>query len=431
MRTHLSKEGADTEEEKVCRHFSRYSASHTRRDSLRTSRCELWTSGIWEGKATEKSRRTTDGSSHDVEEPSGSGQRRPEGSEGEGEGPQELGVKPALWKPWKSQTTQPLLPWQCHQDHQIHPPPLYPHEPLWAVSPSGQHLLRGPGYPKLCAPSERLRAHGSYDPNPDHHVSDSPERRMGGLQEVPVRQEAQQHAVPHLQQVTERQPPMWIQCVVLFLHDVANRNTHEALTTPPHLCLGLLSIVLHAGVLLRECVDPCECVFYLLCVSAPRGNFWLRNRKCVGDHSSFEEPDNNISQHRIVHIWWNAHLGVASAETVRLAVIYFWKKLRKMNNSQRRINTVTLSPFGRRGRGIPQYHDDDEVSQIQHVKGFIINRQLPAFKYPEKKQHGCWEVWPQLGGPTWWGGLGPWWPKVQLQTRQFLLCWTQSSLWAC
>lgn len=153
--------------------------------------------GRWEEEKGNKQ------SSHDVEEPSGSGQRCSERSKDAGEGPPQLGVQPALWRPGEMEATQPPLPQQRHQDHQIHPPPLHPHEPLWAVSPPGKHLLCGPGYSELYPCGECFPARGSSDPHLCHSVSDCAEGRLGGLQEVPVRQEAQQHAVLHLQQVTE------------------------------------------------------------------------------------------------------------------------------------------------------------------------------------------------------------------------------------
>lgn len=126
------------------------------------------------------------------------------------------------------------------------------------------------------------------------------------------------------------------------MHDVARGNN-------PHLCLWFLSSSMLISVcrFIRLCakVCMCLCVFCLLCVSAPHGNFWLRNRKCVGDYSSFEEAHNNISHHRIVHIWWNPHLGVASAKTVKVSGYLFLNYWWKMNNLQRRINPVIFNPF--------------------------------------------------------------------------------------
>lgn len=136
-----------------------------------------------------------------MEEPRGGVEGRSEGPEGAGEGAPQPGVQLALRGDAEIQAAQSPLRGQRHQDHQVQPAPLPPHEPLRAVPPNGQHLLRGPGRAELHPGGERLPAGDSPDPHLRHAGSDGPEGRLGGFQEIPVGQEAQQHAVLDLQQV--------------------------------------------------------------------------------------------------------------------------------------------------------------------------------------------------------------------------------------
>lgn len=173
-----------------------------------------------------------DSSSHDVEEPSGLGERRFKRSKGKEVRPPQLGVQSALWRPRERAATQPSLSWQRHQDHQIHAPPLPSHEPLWAASSSGQPVLCGPGCSELFACSECLPAWSGTGPHLHYNISHSPEGCLGGLQKVPVRQEAQQYTVFYLQQVSpersSQEESSVLCCLCLMWHE---ENPHSTSTS--------------------------------------------------------------------------------------------------------------------------------------------------------------------------------------------------------
>ena len=132
----------------------------------------------------------------------------------------------------------------------------------------------------------------------------------------------------------------------------------------------------------------------------------------MGDYSSFEELHNNISHHRIVHIWWNPHLGVTSAKTVRLTVNYFWNTGEKwiIHNGGWTVSfsTLSLQGFSRweRGEGFSFFWiwrdgdaSDDDSSQIKlwQASSSLTSSCLLSNTVPtEGQQQGCWEVQSQL-----------------------------------